>query len=417
MRDLPLIIEPWDGANIVTCAQALADTPYCLFFDSNRPAHPLNQYSILLWNPLETMVNQDWHHIKKRMDQYNFTLPDNAPNLPFYGGLAGYVGYDKTNSHWGIYSCALIHDHHADQSWVIYGDKEQKDFLQRALSSITEHAPTNTQNIEWHSNINDQDYCTKIEQILNHINQGNVYQVNLTRQFFASRPDGFHPFTHYKKLRAINAAPFGAYMNLGTHHILSSSPERFISIRHGIIETRPIKGTLHASQAPDLLYNDPKERAENIMVVDLLRNDISKASKTGSVKVTKLCDIETFEGLHHMVSTIQSTLDTGSTPFDLLQKTLPGGSITGTPKIAAMQLIKQLEPQPRYIYCGCLGYIGFDTPHGYSMDTNIAIRTLVIDKKQISFGVGGGIVSDSIPDKELEETYLKAQKIFDSFKA
>lgn len=407
-----LTIEEWNGANSIECAEALHDLPYTVFLDSNRSSHPLNRYSFIGWNPIETIEVDDnetdlFDQIQQHLDADQFdtvTFP-----FPFHGGVMGYIAYDMT-ARLGVYTNFLAFDHVDNKSWIVYADQKQKEFLLSRLNDneSTEHTEFMP---EWSTDKSDNDYCKDIEDLIEKIYDGDVYQVNLTRRFETVRPSNFSSFAHYKKLRKINSAPFSSYMNFGNFQVSSCSPERFIQISGNTLETRPIKGTAPSNLGPKTLSQDPKERAENTMIVDLLRNDISKVCKPHSVKVPSLCDIETFEGLHHMVSTVTGELDDGKTATDVLQSCLPGGSITGAPKISAMNIIKDIEPVPRGIYCGSIGYIGFNG----DMDMNIAIRTLINTQNKIHFHVGGGIVSDSIPEKELQETYNKAQKIFESF--
>lgn len=437
-----LTLEKWNGADAITCAQALYDIPYTVFLDSNRPSHPLSRYSFIGWNPIETIrcKNDDINHnenklensdffdlIKERLQAHSFDISD-CP-FPFNGGLMGYFGYDlarklenipqetiddqKTpDACVGIYTNILAFDHQTNDAWILYQNREQKKLLEERLQKI-EDIESNAFTPQWDTHKSDSDYCTDIEKILEQIRNGDVYQVNLTRRFEAKCPKNFNSFIHYKKLRKINPAPFSSYMNFGDVHISSCSPERFLNLTDNIVETKPIKGTISADQNPETMRKDPKERAENTMIVDLLRNDISKTCLAHSVRVPKLFDVEKFEGLYHLVSTVTGELEKNKTAIDLLKSCFPGGSITGAPKIAAMKSIERLEPVRRGIYCGSIGYIGFNG----NMDTNIVIRTLVYSNNKIHLHVGGGIVSDSIPAKELQETYDKISKIKESFVA
>ncbi len=431
-----LTIEKWNKADPIECMDALNELPYTIFLDSNNSSHPLNNYSFIGWNPIEKITvkknriilngniieNRNlFSYLQKKTSEYNF---ENLPTeLPFYGGLMGYFGYDlKNKTHHtedekdipdatlGIYTNVLIFDHIKNESWIVFQDHKQKTLLEEKLKQKIELSHTAMSPV-WSSCCNDKEYCNNIKHAIDLIYAGDVYQVNITRQFEAKTENGFNPFVHYKKLRKINAAPFSAYMNFDGLKISSCSPERFINLNKGTVETRPIKGTLPSHNKPEVLKNNPKERAENTMIVDLLRNDISKICKPHSVTVPSLCDIETFEGLHHMVSTVKGVLQNNKNAFDILDECLPGGSITGAPKISAMKVINDIETKKRNIYCGSIGYIGFNG----NMDTNIVIRTLVYTRDKIYLNAGSGIVSDSIPEKELQETQSKAQKIFESF--
>jgi para-aminobenzoate synthetase component 1 len=218
----------------------------------------------------------------------------------------------------------------------------------------------------------------------------------------------------YDELRRQNPAPFAAFVDFGETALLSSSPERFLKVESGVIETRPIKGTRPRGSNPALdaalareLEASEKDRAENLMIVDLLRNDVGRVAKLGSVQVPVLLGLETYATVHHLVSVVTAALDDGKTAADLLQAAFPGGSVTGAPKIRAMEIIAELEPTERGPYCGAIGYLSA----GGAMDTNIVIRTLLIDRDRITFQVGGGIVADSDPQAEWEESLTKAKAL------
>src|SRR5690606_14358319 len=213
------------------------------------------------------------------------------------------------------------------------------------------------------------------------------------------------------RLRIINPAPFSAYLNTPYAQILSASPERFLRVVGGRVETRPIKGTRpragHArldAEIIEALAASEKDRAENLMIVDLLRNDLSKCCAPGTVRVPRLFEVESFATVHHLVSTVTGELRADRDALDLLRGCFPGGSITGAPKLRAMQIIEELEPHRRGVYCGAIGYLGFDG----GMDLNIAIRTMVYSRGVIRFWAGGGIVADSRLEDEYQETYDKA---------
>jgi para-aminobenzoate synthetase component 1 len=255
-----------------------------------------------------------------------------------------------------------------------------------------------------------QAYEGAVQQALAYIQAGDIYQVNLSQRFQA--PCDRDPFDAYLCLRAQSPAPFAAYLRYPDFAILSSSPERFLRYqpRHRLIETRPIKGTRPRGLDPQSdralakeLLTSVKDRAENVMIVDLERNDLGKVAEVGSVVVTGLYELETYATVHHLTSTVQARLRADSDIVDLLRAAFPSGSITGAPKIRAMEIIDELEPVTRGVYTGAIGYIGFDG----STDLNIAIRTMVIKEGIASFYVGGGIVADSEPAWEYEETLHK----------
>jgi para-aminobenzoate synthetase component 1 len=260
------------------------------------------------------------------------------------------------------------------------------------------------------SNFDRAGYEAAVRRAVEYIHAGDCFQVNLSQRLLA--PLREHPLELYGRLRQLNPAPFAAYFDLGDFQILSASPERFLRVYPGgEVETRPIKGTRPRGYTPEhdaSLSNDlatsAKDRAENVMIVDLLRNDIGKVCEYGSVRVPRVCEVETFRYVHHLVSEVRGKLKPGLGPLDLLAAAFPGGSVTGAPKVRAMEIIAELEPTARGPYCGCLGWIGFDG----AMDTNILIRTFTAGRGWVQFPVGGGVVADSDPAREYEETLHKA---------
>jgi para-aminobenzoate synthetase component 1 len=262
---------------------------------------------------------------------------------------------------------------------------------------------------EVRSNMDRSRYGRAFDRIRTYIREGDCYQVNLAQRF-AAYCSG-NPWSAYQALRTFNPAPFSAFLNTPQVQVLSSSPERFLKVQDRLVETKPIKGTRprHPDPARDAasaeeLRNSLKDRAENLMIVDLLRNDIGKNCAPGSVHVPGLFEVESYATVHHLVSTVHGRLAEDRDALDLLRGCFPGGSITGAPKIRSMEIIEELEPHRRGIYCGAIGYVGFDG----NMDTNIAIRTLVHSGNTIRFWAGGGIVADSDPELEYQECYHKA---------
>lgn len=261
------------------------------------------------------------------------------------------------------------------------------------------------------SNFSRGGYLAAVRRALGYITAGDIYQVNLSQRFQV--PYSGDTFRTYCALRRCNPAPFAAYLNLPEVQVLSASPERFLSLDpiSRLVETRPIKGTRprgrtmdeDARLAEELLASE-KDRAENVMIVDLERNDLGRVAEIGSVRVTGLCTLEQFATVHHLTSTVVARLKEGLDGVDLLRATFPGGSITGAPKIRAMEIIDELEPTARSIYTGSIGYFGFDG----SIDLNIAIRTILVKDGVAYFQAGGGIVADSEPEMEYEETLHKA---------
>jgi para-aminobenzoate synthetase component 1 len=268
------------------------------------------------------------------------------------------------------------------------------------------------------SNFTREQYLRAVEKALEHIRAGDIYQVNLSQQFRAGLSSS--PTAYFEKLRSINPAPFGAYLNCGDFKIISSSPERFLKKSGRRVETRPIKGTrprgaaaaTDAALARELIHSE-KDNAELAMIVDLERNDLGRVCEFGSVKVSEEKTLESYATVHHLVATVNGTLREGCGPVELLRATFPGGSITGCPKIRSIDIIDELEPTRRGFYTGSIGWIGFNG----DMDTNIVIRTLVAKGGEVWFNVGGGIVADSDPAAEYQETLDKGRALVEALDA
>ncbi|WP_031815505.1 aminodeoxychorismate synthase component I, partial [Vibrio parahaemolyticus] len=265
---------------------------------------------------------------------------------------------------------------------------------------------------DWQSNMTKESYATRFDKVQEYLLSGDCYQINLAQRFNA--PYQGSEWQAYLKLESANQAPFSAFIRMPESSILSISPERFLELKDRVIETKPIKGTRPRSEDPRQdtanahdLQTAEKDQAENLMIVDLLRNDIGRVASPGSVHVPKLFDIESFPAVHHLVSTIRANLDEQYSPADLLRACFPGGSITGAPKVRAMQIIEELEPHRRSAYCGSIGYI---SRHG-RMDTSITIRTLVAENHKLYAWAGGGVVADSDCASEYQETLDKLSKI------
>jgi para-aminobenzoate synthetase component 1 len=259
------------------------------------------------------------------------------------------------------------------------------------------------------SNFDRSGYLAAVRRAVEYIHAGDCFQVNLSQRLL--HPATLPPLELYGRLRECNPAPFAGFLDLGDFAVASASPERFVRVAHGEVETRPIKGTRPRGRTPaedqrlvDELRASPKDLAENVMIVDLLRNDLGRVCEYGSVRVTRVCEVETFPFVHHLVSEVRGKLRPDRTPMDLLKAAFPGGSVTGAPKVRAMEIIAELEPTARGPYCGSLGYVGFDG----TADANILIRTFTIGRGWMQFPVGGGIVADSDPAREYEETLHKA---------
>jgi para-aminobenzoate synthetase component 1 len=272
----------------------------------------------------------------------------------------------------------------------------------------------------WTSNFTKVSYQRMVREVIERILSGDIFQANVAQRFEAPVPLDFDHFGFYRRLRTFNPAPFAAYLDHADFVIASASPERFLKVDGDRVETRPIKGTrrrfadavLDALQAR-ALTESRKDRAENVMIVDLLRNDLSKVCLPGSVQVPRLCGLETFASVHHLVSTVVGRLREGQGAADVLAAAFPGGSVTGAPKVRAMEIITEMEGHARGPYCGAIGYIGFDG----TMDTSIVIRTAAFRGGTCVVQAGGGVVTASDPAAEYDETLDKARTMFEAFGA
>ncbi|MFM2481031.1 aminodeoxychorismate synthase component I [Celerinatantimonas sp. YJH-8] len=361
-------------------------------------------------------------------------FPESSPSeFPFSGGLVGLWGYDlgrrvepipvlnKTRLQTpdmavGVYDWVIIVDHDDHQQWLVVNHPDAEHYWQyryRWLQqlSVQPLQPFRLLNT-WQTDLPFAAYENRFAQIQNYLRQGDCYQINLTQQFTSQYQGDIR--TAYQQLLATNGAPYSAYIQLPQSTILSISPERFIALDGNHIETKPIKGTrprgtdaITDHNNAEQLRLSPKDRAENVMIVDLLRNDIGRVSKPGTVRVPKLFDIESFPAVHHLVSTITGELRSDLCAEDLLRACFPGGSITGAPKVRAMEIIEQIEPHRRNAYCGSIGYIC----QSGKMDTNITIRTLVAEQGTLFTWAGGGIVADSDVHEEYQECHDKLGRI------
>ena len=341
-------------------------------------------------------------------------MPAPVAALPFKGGAIGCFGYER-QSQIGIYNWAIVVDHQLASTWLFALPTCPAHTLQRVRAALQANpaAPERFRLEQpFVSNFTADAYKAAFERIQDYIQAGDCYQVNLAQRF-ASRYEG-DPLSAYLQLRQHIHSPFAAYLQRDQGAVLSFSPERFISVIDGTVLTQPIKGTRPRSSdvARDTrlaaeLQASEKDRAENLMIVDLLRNDLGKICETGSVRVDKLFELHSFSNVHHLVSSISARLDREHSPLDLLRSCFPGGSITGAPKRRAMQIIEELEPDGRAVYCGAIGYIGFDG----RMDSNITIRTLLCEAPDILCWGGGGIVADSVWSAEYQECYDKINNL------
>ena len=297
---------------------------------------------------------------------------------------------------------------------MMVDDEVQPDFdLISSEADLKEEKVTVTENIKIKLRIFKDEYFRQVRTMLSHIHRGDIYEANFCQEFYAEDTQ-INPFKTYQKLNKISEAPFASFLRVYDNYLLSASPERYLRKEGGKLISQPIKGTAkRASQIEEdekliaALKADPKERAENIMIVDLVRNDLSKGALKGSVIVEELCKVYTFEQVHQMISTVVAQVAPNTNPVDIIRQSFPMGSMTGAPKVSAMKIIEELEAFKRGLYSGAVGYF---TPEG-DFDFNVVIRSILYNatKKYVSYSVGGAITAKAIPEKEYEECLLKAK--------
>ncbi|MCA9085510.1 MAG: aminodeoxychorismate synthase component I [Planctomycetaceae bacterium] len=464
-------ILPLDASLSVTDAvRAFLQEPYLLLLDSSGSIRANDcRYSFLTAAPVETFqldrvsygdqpfqVMRDWQKL--------LPWPDRSDLPPFIGGIAGLLSYELGHAFErlpearqdlfqtpvivaGLYDWALVWDHIAETvnayvvslngrragesvdraNWILdrisavqtSPEPDQPKSRRAPVKSVPPDVSSGSQYTGRHditpgfgvrSEFSRESYLSAVARVIEYIRAGDIFQANLSQRLVASWDDS--AFELYQQLRRVNPAPFSAFLQTPEFSVLSASPERFLRVKQGtLVETRPIKGTRRRHQSPiaDLYTSDElsaseKDRAENVMIVDLLRNDLSRVCCPGSVRVTGVCEVEVFQTVQHLVSTVVGELQDGCDIWDLFAATIPGGSVTGAPKIRAMEIITELERVPRGAYCGNLFYVG---PQG-DLDSSILIRTFTLNDGLVQFPVGGGIVSDSVPAEEYEETLHKA---------
>jgi para-aminobenzoate synthetase component I len=442
----------------VDAFQRLVHLPHVVFFDSMAEYGRLGRYSFVAADPfkwIEAGPDQEDPLATLSARWKSFSCVSRPELPPFQGGIAGLFAYDlnrsleqlpapRTNDlplptmAVGIYDVVLAFDHHQHRAWAISQGFPESDPIarferaQHRLAQFVELLETPPRSFDMgafeatkietlaakhdvglddiSSNMSSSEYQRMVRRAVEYIHAGDVFQVNLAQRLLC--PVRSDPVSLYLKLREKNPAPYSGFLNLGDWQICSSSPECFLKVRDGQVETRPIKGTRGRSSSPeadlyvaDELLLSEKDRAENVMIVDLMRNDLSRVCNAKSVHVAELCKVETYAHVKHLVSSVRGRLRENATAFDLLRACFPGGSITGAPKIRAMEIIAELEPTARGAYCGSLGYIGFDG----QMDSSILIRTVTAGGGWWQLPVGGGIVAQSDPLDEYRETWHKAR--------
>lgn len=464
LRIIPLLYRP-DSADWFIAVRHL---PNPVWLDSGRPLSHYGRFDIICAAPQRLLTSRDSvtetrHHLGQcetsNQDPFyllnDVLLPAQANiaaawGLPFVGGALGYFGYDLgrqleklpvaaqadinlPDMCVGFYPWAIIQDHTEQTARLVINEGLSQDlgggynFLEieqlctdwpaaTAFHGVEKNLKSDKNSFKinyFKSNLNVDEYTAALDKIQAYIRAGDCYQVNFAQRF--STEFSGDPFIAYLVLRDALPSPFSGFMQLESGAVLSLSPERFIQVRANQVETKPIKGTIKRGVTPEedaanaqWLQNSLKNRAENVMIVDLLRNDLSK--HCAHVRVPTLCELQTFANVHHLVSTVTGELKASASAIDVLRDAFPGGSITGAPKIRAMEIIEELEPTRRSLYCGSLGYISADG----QMDTNIAIRTLVCDGNKIHCWGGGGIIADSDTDQEYRESIAKVKVLMDT---
>jgi para-aminobenzoate synthetase component I len=392
----------------------------------------LGRYSFLAVNPSARVSSLEdiEDHLERHARQHVSGLP------PFQGGLAGFVSYDfgrvlEPKARLSVRPALVPHialhafdtvisfDHMQERAWIVSGTEQEADDLETLLktkaSALGAHQVSGFQ-----SNMTRAQYEQAVQRTVDYILEGDIFQANITQILSAEVPKGFDPFAFYKRLRAHNPATFQALLIHDDETIISSSPERLISFNGTTAEARPIKGTRRRDDDPSRdaalvteLLASRKDRAENVMIVDLLRNDLSRVCKPGTVRVPVLCGLESYANVHHLVSVVTGDLRDGLSQADLFRAVYPGGSITGAPKIRAMEIIDELEEHNRGVYCGAIGYFGYN---GHC-DFNIAIRTVQITQGKAYVQGGCGITARSHGPSEYDESMVKVQRILEAFEA
>ncbi|ARQ76932.1 aminodeoxychorismate synthase, component I [Pseudomonas fragi] len=438
VHPLPYLANPADYF------AAIRHAPGAVLLDSGRPTADRGRYDLLsAWPEAELTLQPDesgrdfLQRLRNSLKQLgNAALPD-AYELPFAGGLIGYLSYDfgrqleqlpahalddlhLPDARLGLYAWALITDHQAATSQLVFHPSLEPAQRDRLIQLFSQPAPQLNRAFSlkqpMQPDISASQYQQALSKIHDYIQAGDCYQVNYTQRFSAQCEGD--AWTAYCALRQACPTPFSGFMSLADDNaILSLSPERFVRVSHHQVETRPIKGTRprgknsaeDAANAAELLAS-AKDRAENLMIVDLLRNDLGRTCRTGSVRVPQLFTLESYPNVHHLVSSVVGELADGKDALDLIGDSFPGGSITGAPKIRAMQIIDELEPTRRSLYCGSLLYLDVRG----EMDSSIAIRSLLVKDGRVSCWGGGGIVADSDWQDEYQESITKVKVLLDT---
>ena len=465
----PLIEEIDTALSPLDAFEIFKDRRFSFFLDSGMDPRKLGRYSFIGSDPfmvLESRGNNITisHDTEtKSLTGNPFDVLDNllaiyrldskSSPVPFTGGAVGYLSYDLCHfieklpgnaiddlrlpeCYMGFYDVILAFDNLEGKAYIIstgFPELKRAERMGRAVERLNElknrltdisasssrAVPVTVSSLKERAvlkgGFTHQEYLDAVKKARQYIIDGDIFEVNLSQRFEAEL--NITPYELYRRLRLINPAPFACYLNFDEVAVVSASPERFLRLQGDRVETRPVKGTRQRGANPqqdetlaDELLNSPKDRAENIMIVDLERNDLGRVCRYGSVKVTELAILEVFPTVFHLTSTVVGRLNEGKKAIDLLRAVFPGGSITGAPKVRAMEIIDELEPTRRSVYTGGVGYIGFDG----DLDLNIAIRTFLVKGGKAYFQVGGAVVYDSDPEAEYQETLHKAKALVDS---
>ncbi|MGL4569794.1 MAG: aminodeoxychorismate synthase component I [Clostridium sp.] len=439
IKEIKTELSPFDIYNI------FSNEEDSIFLDSSKEDTSLSKYSFIGINKIEKMecinghtyINSEeiegsdyFEQLEKRINKYSINIES---EIPLLGGYIGYISYDTgrrlevipntsiedfeiPDMRFILYNNIIVFDLENKKTYITSLSEVENDFynIERKIceGKIVEEVTLTNRDVKFNSNFTKEEYIEAVRKMKKYIEEGDIYIANMTQRFYSECYA--NAFSIYSKLRQINKAPFSAYLNYKDFQVISSSPERFIKIQDGVVTTRPIKGTRPRgeNEEEDIFYkneliNSEKDKSELLMIVDLERNDLSKVCQNNSVKVTELFKIEEYATVFHLVSTIEGKLKSGSSAINCIKEAFPGGSITGAPKIRAMEIIEELEGVKRNLYTGAIGYFDF---RGNS-DFNIVIRTIVKKDNRAYFGVGGGITFESDEEEEYYETIQKAKAL------
>jgi para-aminobenzoate synthetase component 1 len=464
-RRLPLVEEIHNPPTALQAFELFKHKPFSFFLDSGMDPQRLGRYSFIGSDPFlvmkshgsvitllspegeKTVSGNPFDVLGELLHEY--WLDENPSALPFIGGAVGYLSYDLGHfveklpstavddlqlpeCYLAFYDAVIAFDHLEGRAYVAATGFPETGSARRARAEIRLEElrrtltgaprPEDHENVYFErqvespislrSNFTHEGYVEAVEAVREYIRAGDIFQANISQRFEANMP--LPPYDLYRRLRRINPAPFASYLNFDGMTVVSASPERFLRVRGDLVETRPVKGTRPRGKDPASdealareLVKSIKDQAEHVMIVDLERNDLGRVCRYGTVRVSELAALEKYATVFHLTSTVEGQLRPGMGVIDLLKATFPGGSITGAPKVRAMEIIDELEPTRRSVYTGSIGYLGFDG----GLDLNIVIRTILVKEGRAYFQVGGAVVYDSDPEGEYIETLDKAKAL------